>query len=82
MKYGEVGPDMLQTPQGRVYFGDKTPTETQEQEELREKGIVVLTKTAELADLGVYRADQSVWIEYSPPGASNLPISIIMVPVQ
>ena len=82
MKYGEVGPDMLQTPQGRVYFGDKTPTETQEQEELREKGIVVLTKTAELADLGIYRADQSVWIEYSPPGASNLPISIIMVPVQ
>ncbi|MBQ1868217.1 copper amine oxidase [Selenomonas ruminis] len=82
MKYGEIGPDMLPTPQGQIYFGDNTPTETQEQEELREKGIVVLTKSAELADLGVYRADKSVWIEYSPPGASNLPVSIIMVPVQ
>ncbi len=82
VKYGEVGPDMLPTPQGRIYFGDNTPAETPEEAASREKGVVVLTKKAELADLGLYRADKAVWIEYSPPGASNLPIHIIMVPTK
>ncbi|WP_182185823.1 copper amine oxidase [Pectinatus frisingensis] len=34
------------------------------------------------ADLGVYNARDNVLFEYSPPGASNLPVNIILTPAQ
>jgi len=46
----------------------------------REEGLLLLTQYTELADLGTYSSDQSVQFEYSPPGASNLPVNIILMP--
>lgn len=34
----------------------------------------------EYADLGAYDNNVPLWFEFSPPGASNLPVRIIMVP--
>ena len=72
--------DMLQTPFGRTFFGDQTPPEPDNVQKAREAGVCILTKTAELADLGTYDADDDVEFEFSPPGASNLPVNIIMMP--
>jgi len=44
------------------------------------EGRLLLTEYTELADLGTYSSDQSVQFEYSPPGASNLPVNIILMP--
>lgn len=39
------------------------------------------TKTiTDLAPLGSYAGGQSLWLTFSPPGASNLPIKIILAP--
>ena len=38
-----------------------------------------MTETTELTDLGVYEG-APVTFEFSPPGASNLPVNIIMMP--
>ncbi len=43
-------------------------------------GDDILVKRTELSDLGIYPSDQSVWFYYSPPGASNLPVNIIVKP--
>ena len=39
-------------------------------------------KRIDLSDLGTYNNMQSVWFKFSPPGASNLPVRIILMPVQ
>ena len=46
----------------------------------REEGLLFLTQYTELADLGTYTSAQPVSFEYSPPGASNLPVNIILMP--
>ena len=74
--------DMLQTPFGRTFFGDATPPETESVQKAREAGLYILTKDAELADLGTYDADDEVEFEFSPPGASNLPANVIMMPAE
>ena len=70
---------MIQTPKGKLYFGDKTPKEPESVQKAREEGLSFLTNYTELADLGIYEGDVS--FEYSPPGASNLPVNIILMPV-
>ncbi len=47
--------------------------------EARLKGRAILRQDAELADLGSYSEDE-LSFEYSPPGASNLPVNIILMP--
>lgn len=71
---------MIPTPKGKTYFGDKTPKEPESVQKAREEGLSVLTNYTELAELGIYEGDVS--IEYSPPGASNLPVNIILMPVE
>ena len=68
------------TPDDRIYFGDKTPAEPTSVKEAREAGISSLTNVAELAELGVYDGGK-VSFEYSPPGASNLPVHLVLIPV-
>lgn len=34
----------------------------------------------EYAPLGVYNAGQNLWLKFSPPGASNLPVKILLMP--
>ena len=70
---------MIPTPAGRTYFGDKTPKEPESVKKAREEGLSLLTTSTELADLGIYEGEVS--FEYSPPGASNLPVHIILMPV-
>ena len=70
---------MIETPYERPYFGDATPPESDATQKAREEGLAILTETTELTDLGVYEG-APVTFEFSPPGASNLPVNIIMMP--
>ena len=71
---------LIQTPAVRPYFGDQTPPEPPNVVQAREEGMLLLTPYTELADLGAYAGTQPVSFEYSPPGASNLPVNIILMP--
>ena len=46
----------------------------------REEGLSLMTNHTELAELGIYTGNVS--FEYSPPGASNLPVHIVLMPVE
>ena len=74
--YGDSG--VIQTPDKRLYFGDKTPPENPAVALARIEGISILTEGTELSELGNYCGQVS--FEYSPPGASNLPINIVLMP--
>ena len=74
--YGKSG--VIQTPEHRLYFGDRMPPETPEVASARAQGISLMTEGTELAELGNYRGQVS--FEYSPPGASNLPVNIVLMP--
>ena len=80
VRYGQSSPSMLPTPLGRPYFGDATPPESASVERARLAGTWRLTPHTELTDLGSYPSDKQTYFEYSPPGASNLPVNIIMLP--
>lgn len=69
------------TPEGAIYFGDKTPAESKKVKKAREKGYSLLSSIAELAELGIYEGGK-VTFEYSPPGASNLPVHLVLMPVE
>lgn len=69
---------VIQTPNYRLYFGDRTPPESPTVSQARETGVSVLTEGTELSELGTYRG--AVSFEYSPPGASNLPVNIVLMP--
>ena len=71
---------MLETPATRPYFGDQTLPEAPNVAQAREEGLLLLTQYTELSDLGTYASTQPVHFEYSPPGASNLPVNIILMP--
>lgn len=77
---GEKASSLLLTPRDRTYFGDMTPPEALSQAQSRENGVAVLSPKAELADLGTYDGRTEPSFEYSPPGASNLPVNIILMP--
>lgn len=68
------------TPDDRTYFGDKTPGEPESVKKAREQGTSYLSSIVELAELGIYDGGK-VSFEYSPPGASNLPVHLILMPV-
>jgi len=69
---------VIQTPDRRLFFGDKTPPESPNVAQARVEGISLMTDYTELSELGNYRGQVS--FEYSPPGASNLPINIVLMP--
>lgn len=79
MRYKYLGKTgVIQTPDVRLYFGDMTPPESPEVAQARVEGISLLTTGTELSELGDFRGQVS--FEYSPPGASNLPINIVLMP--
>ena len=67
---------LVETPKGRLYFGEKTPFGLPE----RYDGRMVFSRDFEFADLGLYPPYKGTAIEYSPPGASNLPALLILAP--
>lgn len=69
---------MIATPEGKIYFGDKTPKEPPHVQKAREEGISIFTNQTEVSELGTYSGKVS--FEYSPPGASNLPVNIVLMP--
>lgn len=69
---------VIQTPDKRLYFGDRTPPEPPHVAQARVEGVSMMTDTTELSELGSYRGQVS--FEYSPPGASNLPVNIVLMP--
>ncbi len=73
---------VIMTPKYGGYFGDKTlPDEAHKLMEQNAEGDrAVLTKYHELTLLGTYSGTKEVFIEYSPPGASNLPAWLILAP--
>ena len=66
------------TPAGKVYFGDKDVYETPSLQKARQQGMAIFTSQLELSELGSYSGQ--IKFEYSPPGASNLPVNIILLP--
>ena len=71
---------LLETPAGRIYFGDQTAPEPVQVSRAREEGIALFGSHMELANLGSYDNSVPTYFEFSPPGASNLPASLILVP--
>ena len=76
------GSKVWETPAKRAFFGDRTPPETPDMAQARNEGFMFLTTGVELAALGTYNYNQQVKFEYSPPGASNLPVNIILMPAE
>lgn len=71
---------LILTPGEREYFGDRTVGDPEHVARARERGIAFLTQQTELSDLGRYNGN--LFFEYSPPGASNLPVNIILRPTE
>ena len=67
---------VVHTPAGRLYFGTDTPGDLVP----RTGKNAVLTKDFELALIGRFKPYRYFALEYSPPGASNLPVLLIMAP--
>ena len=69
------GARSLFVPHRSFFFGENTahPPFTKD-------GETTLLPTADLADLGVFAAKPRTVFEFSPPGASNLPIMMILAP--
>lgn len=71
---------VIQTPKHKLYFGDKTPYEPLHVTLSRLEGLSIMRDGIELSELGNYRG--TVSFEYSPPGASNLPVNIVLMPAK
>ena len=71
---------VIKTPSNAIYFGDKTPKEPESVKKSREEGLSLLTTYTELSELGTYFGN--VQFEFSPPGASNLPVNIVLMPAE
>ena len=72
--------NIMLTPEKKTYFGDATPKEPESVKKAREEGLSIFTNYTELAELGTYKGNFN--FEYSPPGASNLPVNIVLMPTE
>ena len=71
---------MIEVPAGPGYFGEQTAPEPEKVFQAREDGTALLSNYMELADLGCYENAVPNYFEFSPPGASNLPACLILMP--
>ena len=72
---GAEAPRLFSVPAGRIAFGEKSVHPPFDKD-----GMTTLLPSVELAPLGDYRAKPPVFFEMSPPGASNLPVMLILAP--
>lgn len=73
---GASGTKLVNVPNGLAdYFGEKSFHPP-----LGKGETTTLPTSAELSELGIYRAKPPVYFEFSPPGASNLPVLLILAP--
>lgn len=68
----------IPTPQGKIYFGDRIFPETESIKKAREEGLALWNNFTDSSELGSFNGN--VVFEYSPPGASNLPVNIVLLP--
>ena len=71
---------LFPTPGERAYFGDRTAPEPDAVQAQREAGKWQLAQNTELASLGESAGRGETVFEFSPPGASNLPVAVVMLP--
>ena len=71
---------LFPTPGERAYFGDRTAPESDTVQAKREAGTWQLAQNTELAPLGESVGKSETVFEFSPPGASNLPVAVVMLP--
>lgn len=71
---------LVETPKDLPYYGDVIPKDTEDDVAARERGGGRLRLGAPLAELGTFDGSEQVFFEYSPPGASNLPIALVLMP--
>ncbi len=72
---GKDGTRLIAVPEGRLLFGENSahpPFDV--------SGVSKLLPSVELADLGVWKKKPQPFFEFSPPGASNLPVMLILAP--
>ena len=66
---------LVEVPGGRLSFESKSAHPP-----FDSNGKSTLSPSADISDMGVYGGKRGVFVEFSPPGASNMPIMIIMAP--
>jgi len=71
---------LFPTPGERTFFGDRTSPESYTVQAQREAGKWQLAQNTELAPLGESVGQGETVFEFSPPGASNLPVAVVMLP--
>lgn len=72
---GKDAKRLIAVPDDRLMFGENSvhpPFDI--------NGSTMLLPSVELADLGVWKKKPSVFFEFAPPGASNLPVLLILAP--
>ena len=72
---GKEGARLISVPDGMLMFG-----EASYHPPFNRDDTTTLLPSAELADFGIYKKKPSPFFEFSPPGASNLPILLILAP--
>ena len=85
MTVKEAGDDkasLIATPRHDGYYGDKTTPESVAEVEAWKNGVDYINDGTELTDLGIYDSFKKIRFEFSPPGASNLPVNFIMMPAR
>ncbi|MBQ1914443.1 MAG: copper amine oxidase, partial [Selenomonadaceae bacterium] len=70
------GTRLVETPTGKLYFGEKVPFGLPEKYDEK----MFFSWDFEFADLGLYPSYKGTALEYSPPGASNLPALLVLAP--
>ena len=73
-KKKEPGFSLFGVPDGESCFGENSCPKTERD------GLTHLEPSGDLAELGVYRGKTEAFFEMSPPGASNLPVLLILAP--
>ena len=67
---------LVHTPRGQLFFGEVTPPDL----EADIGRDILLTENFELTNIGNFNAYKRFALEYSPPGASNMPVLLILAP--
>lgn len=71
---------LLPTPANKLFFGDKKVDSYTGNRFPATENIDYIYYNSELEDLGVYSGKMQLAFEFSPPGASNLPVNFIIMP--
>lgn len=72
---GKDAKRLIAVPDGQLMFGENSvhpPFDL--------SGSTMLLPSVELADLGIWKKKPPVFFEFAPPGASNLPVLLILAP--